>query len=51
MVCPSLTLWFVQSQSVQTAAGVGRFHHRVHVIASLMGRQQTPYRIATNLSR
>ena len=54
MVCPSLPVRFIQPHPVQTAAGVSFeiahdslrrnicFHHRVHVIASHMGRQQTP---------
>ena len=73
MACPSLPFRFIQSHPIQTAAGVSFeiahhslrrnlcFHHRVHVIASHMGRQQTPatmhthllnrpqYRIATDL--
>src|ERR1035441_6063039 len=51
---PSLPVRFLQPHAIQTADGIGlevvhdplrrnlRLHHRVHVIAAHMGRQQTP---------
>jgi hypothetical protein len=54
MACPSLSVRRIQAHPVQTAAGVSFevahdslrrnlcFHHRVHVIASHVGRKQTP---------
>src|ERR1035438_4673816 len=61
MARPSLAVQFIQPQTIQTSAGVSfevahdslrrnlRFHHRMHVIASHMGRQQTPATMRTNL--
>ena len=54
MACPSLSVRRIQAHPVQTAAGVSFeaghnslwrnlcFDHRVHAIASHVGRQQTP---------
>ena len=61
MACPSLPIRLIQPHPIQTAAGVSlevaqdslrrnlRFHHRMHVIASHMGGQQTPATMPTHL--
>ena len=61
MACPSLPVRFIKPHPIQTTAGVSfevvhdplrrnlGLHHGVHVIASHMGRQQTPATLPAHL--